>query len=237
MPEVGQHRSSDYSFVKIEARSTAPWTLPSHVSMRPAGGLTGLRGAARAARRDPSDARRIPGRQRLRHRGLRRQSHLLRRPRRASAGIRALRRSRPLAPRHPLHLGRRPQDPLAGPLEHSATAWVGTSGPSSARDAARMNRDSSPGSTNRWIIRSSPSSINFDAHNPYILPAGFDRHFGVAPRSSAGRHGPRPAGSSATNTRSQPGTSRTVVVRARAGRDPKWRSKSGGRMYGLWASK
>ena len=60
-----------------QARSTAPWTLPSHASM-----FTGKvaapdgRERRRSARRGPSDARRVPGRPAATSRRVRRQ-HLL----------------------------------------------------------------------------------------------------------------------------------------------------------------
>jgi hypothetical protein len=123
------------------ARAPASWTLPSHASMFtgrwPARALGDRRPAAR---RDVSDAGRVPLLARLRHRGVRRQHALLQRRLRARSRLLALRRLRresrhlPVATLRSSELGKR--------LVRHASELAGIPDPYGPRkDAPRIQRD------------------------------------------------------------------------------------------------
>jgi arylsulfatase A-like enzyme len=178
-----------------QARSTAPWTLPSHASLFtgrwPHELSAGLRGAL--------DGRYPTLAERLRQEGY------------VTAGFVAnttyccaetgLNRGfahyedHVLSPLEVLRgsaLGRRVVDKVVTSARKLAEAgglgaWIGPGNGKEFKDAATLNRDFLA-----WLShqegRRRPffAFLNyFDAHHPYVLPEGFDHHFGVRPESHA----------------------------------------------------
>ena len=170
-----------------QARSTAPWTLPSHASM-----MTGLWPHQQSARlHGPLDGTHTTLAQFLAAQGY------------ATAGFVAnttycgaetgLARGFAHYEDHDLSpqgilctsaLGRR----LLWDGLVSAGLWLGHDLRAGLRkDAARINRD-----LLAWLKTTGKrpffAFLNYvDAHSPYVPPAGFNRHFGVTPESSADR--------------------------------------------------
>jgi arylsulfatase A-like enzyme len=170
-----------------QARSTAPWTLPSHASM-----MTGLWPHQQSARlHGPLDGKSTTLAQFLAGHGY------------ATAGFVAnttycgaetgLARGFAHYEDHDLSpqgilctsaLGRR----LLWDGLVTAGLWLGHDLRATLRkDAARINGD-----LLAWLETTDKrpffAFLNYlDAHSPYVLPAGFDRHFGLAPESDADR--------------------------------------------------
>jgi arylsulfatase A-like enzyme len=177
------------------ARSTAPWTLPSHASL-----FTGRwPHELSASLRGPLDGRYPTLAERLRDQGfvtagfvanttycsaetglnrgcVHYEDHIL-------SALEILRGSA---------LGRRVLDKVVTSAQKLGAAaglgpWLAPGNGKEFKDAATINRDfltwlSGPDVQRRPFF----AFLNyFDAHHPYVLPEGFDQHFGLRPESHA----------------------------------------------------